>query len=148
MSSEITEFQGGYRWLSNFWLCPVDVSGVRYPSAEHAYQAAKTLDAGARLAIAGLASPGQAKRAGQQLELRPGWEQARKRIMLGVVVIKFTQNPHLGCQLAETGDALLEEGNRWHDNYWGACGCPRHMGLGLNYLGRILMMVRDIVRED
>src|SRR5262245_22740028 len=61
----ITEFQGEHRWLSNFWPCGVEFEGVMYPSAEHAYQAAKTLDEGARRRIAGLATAAEAKAAGR-----------------------------------------------------------------------------------
>ena len=40
----ITEFQNQHRFLSNFWRAEVVHEGIAYPSAEHAYQAAKTLD--------------------------------------------------------------------------------------------------------
>src|SRR4051812_21328901 len=43
--ARIAEFQGEYRFLSNFWPATVEFEGIRYPTAEHAYQAAKTLDA-------------------------------------------------------------------------------------------------------
>jgi N-glycosidase YbiA len=157
MAKEITQFQGEWRWLSNFWMCPVPVGGIVYPSSEHAYQASKVLDMAARAKIADMATPGEAKRAGQVLTLRPGWERAKKRVMLLVVLAKFSNNHDLARQLAATGDAYLEEGNTWHDFYWGVCrsyqddphpkNCPGY-GHGTNYLGRILTMVRDIVRED
>ena len=148
MASEITEFRGPWRFLSNFWACPVTISGITFPSSEHAYQAAKTLDRAKRAEVAVLATPGQAKRAGRLITIRPDWERVKKKVMLLVVIAKFTENPDLGKMLAETGDAYLEEGNDWHDNYWGACGCDQHIGSGLNWLGRILMMTRDIIRTD
>ena len=40
----INEFQGKYRFLSNFYPCDIVYEGIQYPSTEHAYQAAKTLD--------------------------------------------------------------------------------------------------------
>jgi ribA/ribD-fused uncharacterized protein len=101
-----------------------------------------------QLSIVQLVTPGEAKRYGRRIELRPDWEQVKKRVMLTVVLAKFTQNPDLARQLVATEDAYLEEGNHWHDNFWGACSCDDHAGDGLNYLGRILMMVRDIVRVD
>lgn len=148
MASEITQFRGEWRFLSNFWPSPVTLGKITFPTAEHAYQASKTLDQGARLAIAGLDTPGQAKRAGQKLQLRPDWERAKKRVMLLVVLAKFMDSPDLIRRLVATEEAYLEEGNTWHDNFWGACGCEQHIGEGLNYLGRILMMVRDIVKVD
>ena len=42
--ADVTEFQGEYRFLSNFWPAQVVFEGVTYPTSEHAYQAAKTLD--------------------------------------------------------------------------------------------------------
>lgn len=151
-ASAITEFQGEWRWLSNFWMCPVPIGGIVYPSSEHAYQASKVLDMNARAKIADMATPGEAKRAGQVLTLRTDWERSKKRVMLLVVLAKFSNNHDLARQLAATGAAMLIEGNHWHDNFWGSCACRRcgqgDCNNGLNYLGRILTMVRDIVRED
>ena len=39
---DIKEFQGEYRWLSNFWRCDVFIDGIRYDSSEAAFQAFKT----------------------------------------------------------------------------------------------------------
>ena len=40
----IKEFNGKYRFLSNFWECPVFHEGKVWASSEHAFQAMKTLD--------------------------------------------------------------------------------------------------------
>ena len=40
----INDFHNEYFFLSNFYSHPVVFEGVTYPSNEHAYQAAKTLD--------------------------------------------------------------------------------------------------------
>jgi len=37
----ICGFFGPYKWLSNFYKCPVLYQGIIYPSSENAYQAAK-----------------------------------------------------------------------------------------------------------
>lgn len=39
----IREFQGEYRFLSNFWPAKITFGDWTFPSAEHAYQAAKSL---------------------------------------------------------------------------------------------------------
>jgi predicted NAD-dependent protein-ADP-ribosyltransferase YbiA (DUF1768 family) len=49
----------------------------------------------------------------------------------------------LRAKLLATGTDFLEEGNFWHDNYWGQCSCQTHAGHGQNRLGYILMMVRS-----
>ena len=45
----INEFQGDYRFLSNFHPAEVEMDGIKYPSVEHAYQAAKSLDKDERI---------------------------------------------------------------------------------------------------
>lgn len=40
----IREFQGEHRFLSNFWPATLRFGDWVFPSAEHAYQAAKSLD--------------------------------------------------------------------------------------------------------
>lgn len=148
----IAGFKNEYRWASNFGPARLTIHSVEYPTAEHAYQAQKILDREARLRIAALESPGEAKRYGRHVELRPDWEHVKKIIMLQVVLAKFAQNEDLGRLLTATEDAMLIEANSWHDNFWGSCLCRRcgngDLNYGLNYLGRILMMVRDIVRVD
>jgi ribA/ribD-fused uncharacterized protein len=145
----IDRFQGEYRWLSNFGEGGVWLDGIYYSYAEHAYQASKSVDPSVRVSVAALNSPGEAKRAGRQLEARPDWEAVKKRVMLLVVLAKFIQNPELQQKLIETGGHALVEGNTWHDNYWGNCVCDRCSEVpGANWLGRILEHVRDVVTPD
>ena len=51
---------------------------------------------------------------------------------------KFSENEVLKDKLLETGDAILIEGNRYHDTYWGMVD-----GVGENKLGKILMRIRE-----
>ena len=138
--SKISDFRGEYRWLSNFHLVEVKLDGLPYPSTEHAYQAAKTLDIAERLMIQALPTCGQAKRTGQRLKLRDDWEQVKVEVMLDLQRQKYAV-PYLREKLLATGDAELVEGNTWGDRFWGVCG-----DTGLNWLGRLLMQVRDEVR--
>lgn len=138
--SKISDFRGEYRWLSNFHLVEVHLAGLPYPSTEHAYQAAKTLDATQRCAVRCAKTPGQAKRLGQTLKLRDDWEQVKIAVMLDLQRQKYKQ-PDLRTKLLATGDAELIEGNTWGDRFWGVC-----KGEGLNWLGRLLMQVRDEIR--
>lgn len=62
--------------------------------------------------------------------------------MHDIVRAKFEQNPDLRQKLLSTGSEELIEGNTWGDTFWGVC-----KGSGQNWLGRILMFVRDEVRE-
>ncbi|HEC65017.1 MAG TPA: NADAR family protein [bacterium] len=142
MLSKINSFQGEYRFLSNFWLVPIVFEGITFPSVEHAYQAAKTLEIGWRHRIASLQSPGKAKRVGRLSELREDWEDVKLDIMEQLVLSKFSLNNGLRFKLLETGGAELIEGNNWGDTYWG-----EHKGVGKNHLGKILMKVRYELRN-
>jgi N-glycosidase YbiA len=150
LPAPIAAFNGGYGFLSNFAPSPVVLDdGLRYPTAEHAFQAQKSGDIADRMHILHL-TPAEAKRAGRELDLVSDWNLIRKRVMSDVVMAKFWQNPRLGIRLIATGDADLIEGNYWHDNYWGDCACGRARCQvpGLNYLGQALMWVRAVLRED
>lgn len=104
----ITGFFGPYRWLSNFAPSPIDADGVTYPTAEHAYHAAKTLDPDERLGIARARTPAIAKRLGRSCALRPNWDATSTAVMLEVLAAKFA-DPDLGAQLLQTyGRELIE----------------------------------------
>lgn len=131
----IYSFKGEYRFLSNFWPAEVEFEGIKFPSVENAYQAAKTLDLEERKRLAAMTS-GQAKKAGKKLEIRPDWESVKVAVMENLVWQKF-QNAELMAMLKATGEKPLIEGNWWGDTFWGVC-----KDKGRNELGRILMQVR------
>jgi|TARA_Y100000310_G_scaffold263231_2_gene273305 hypothetical protein len=139
----ITEFQGKYRFLSNFWPATViGPSSIVYPTVEHAYQAAKTEDERQHWRIMHMNTPGMAKRAGRRLVMRSDWDEVKYDIMYELVKQKFFNNDELANSLMDTQDVPIIEGNMWHDNYWGSCHCSRHNGGGQNKMGGILMLVR------
>jgi ribA/ribD-fused uncharacterized protein len=119
-TKKIAEFQGEYRFLSNFYPATVIFEGITYPTAEHAYQSAKTTNMNERRRIAALATPADAKREGRALSpQRPDWEQVKFDVMERVVRDKFTRNAELREKLLATGDAYIEEGNTWNARIWG-----------------------------
>ena len=137
----IESFRGQYNFLSNFYPCEVEYDGLTYPSVEHAYQSAKTLDMSQRRRIAAEPTPAAAKAAGESLRYRPDWERVKYQVMLDCVRYKFSHHPELARLLLNTGDAYLEEGNTWHDRIWGV-----YQGKGTNWLGEVLMQVRAELR--
>jgi len=139
--AKIAQFQGEYRFLSNFYPATVEFEGITYPTVEHAYQSAKTLDMAERKRIAALPTPSDAKREGRKLKLRDDWETAKFDVMERCVRYKFTHDDQLRAKLLATGDAILEEGNDWGDQIWGTVN-----GVGENRLGKILMKVRAELR--
>lgn len=139
-------FTGQLSFLSNFdttpfWCPPLNVQAR---SAEHAFNALKTLDRKAQIEVLTQASPAMAKRIGRRVPLRPDWNAgARVWAMQAVLAAKFAV-PQLRERLTATGDQLLVETNYWHDNFWGDCRCGRAgcAAPGKNMLGELLMALR------
>lgn len=168
----IDSFQGSYRFLSNFWPVPSGIlyENVRYPAVENAYVAAKIgatvrglrdADDRFRRACAELVTmkPGDAKRVGRKFPVVPTWEMGHgglKLIVMGQFVREKFSPPNsvLVQQLLDTGDSELIEGNTWGDKFWGrrdpvrmATGWGMSGGIGLNHLGKILMVRRAELRK-
>jgi ribA/ribD-fused uncharacterized protein len=142
----INRFYGPYRWLSNFWNVPVKLGDIVYPSTENAYQAAKTFDMNQRAQFINV-NAGRAKRLGRTVTMRPDWNEVKLSIMADLTAQKYAQEP-LTTWLLDTGDQRLVEGNYWHDNFWGDCGCVHCKDkLGANNLGRLIMATREELRR-
>ena len=135
-------FDGKYAFLSNFSPSPIVFDCVTYPTVEHFFQALKSLNRDERRSIAAAASPGKAKRMGRQVKLREDWEDIKLDVMREGLRLKF-KDPKLKAKLLATGDAYLEEGNTWHDTYWGVCN-----GIGQNHLGLLLMEIREELQNQ
>jgi ribA/ribD-fused uncharacterized protein len=141
---EIKGFYKEYRYLDNFFVRLFDYDGKTYPTVEHAFQAAKTLNPEMKESIRKAATPAEAKFLGRQAIIRPDWESIKYQIMFDVVKAKFEQHPDLMRKLLDTGSAYLEETNRHHDNTWGNCVCDKCINIeAINWLGEILMRIRN-----
>lgn len=141
----ITSFEGEFEFLSNFYSVIIVHDEKLWKTSEHLFQSMKTVNPFQKDFIFQAPTPGQAKRRGKQVPLRKDWEYIKRDVMKLVVVKKFLQNPKLLEKLLNTGNALLIEGNNWHDNEWGNCACDSCKDIeGKNMLGKILMEIRDI----
>ena len=132
-------------YMSNFYKAKIVLDGKEWPSTEHYYQAQKSLDPVVREQIRTAPSSGEAARLGRACKVRDDWEQIKRGVMYKCVYAKFTQNPHLSFALLATGNAKLVEktsGTVRPDSVWG----DGYYGEGENWLGIILMIVRDILR--
>jgi len=136
----IKEFTNEYRFLSNFHISEVRFEGVKYPTIEHAFQAAKTLDKEERKMIGIETTPGRAKRAGQRVTLREDWDKVKISIMLDLIRQKFKNDYILKNKLLATGNQMLVEGNTWNDTFW---GMDLKTNRGQNNLGKLLTKVRE-----
>lgn len=148
-TTAIRGFQGEHRWLSNFWECwLVDPkTGTEFRSVEHAFQWAKftgvdTPEAAELRRQIPLTTAGNAKRLARTHPCRPDWNAIRVEVMTRLLRRKFRPGSHLAEKLLATGGADLVEDNTWGDTFWGIC-----RGEGLNTLGKLLMQVRDELRE-
>lgn len=131
----IKQFQNEYRWLSNFWLTDIVIGSKLYRSAEHYYQACKALNEETHEIIRKLEKPSDAKRYAKNIK----WNIDKIKVMEKTVFEKFNQNEELKKKLILTYPEILQEGNYWHDTFWGV---DLKTGIGDNRLGKILMEVR------
>lgn len=151
LQPEIRSFSEDYRWLSNFWVAPIELTafGERwsFSSTEQVFQMAKleftelNLEEQRELfaEVASLETPGQSKRFGRKIPALDvdSWNRARDRAMAQVLLAKFSQHADLRSKLLALKGYYLEEGNHWGDRYWGVDGT------GKNRLGELLMELRD-----
>lgn len=133
----INGFFGEFRFLSNFYPAQVIFEGYVYPTVEHAYQAAKTLDEDERKQIRYAKTPKTAKALGYKVKLRPNWDDIRVDVMRDLLEKKFSIEEFKHALMTTQGYVLIER-NYWGDVFWGVCD-----GVGENVLGRLLMSIRD-----
>lgn len=143
----IKEFQGDYRFLSNFWVTPVRYRGRVYKSVEHAFQSQKFPEhPNIQEKIESSSLAADAKRIAKENkdQIREDWKIINLQLMHELVKNKFQQNPVLRRNLLGTGYQYLQEGNHWRDDFWGV---RLDTGEGRNNLGKILMRVREELRN-
>lgn len=145
--NEISSFYGEHWFLSNFCSSELIYKGEKFATAEHAFQAHKATNEKDFKMIQNASVPGMAKYLARRIKLRAGWDNVKYMIMLDIVRAKF-KNKKLADKLLATGDKKLTEGNTWHDVIWGKCICSRCKHKGKNWLGEILMRVRDEIRSE
>eukprot|EP00927_Polykrikos_kofoidii_P031642 TRINITY_DN27181_c0_g1_i1.p1 TRINITY_DN27181_c0_g1~~TRINITY_DN27181_c0_g1_i1.p1 ORF type:complete len:670 (+),score=63.20 TRINITY_DN27181_c0_g1_i1:85-2010(+) len=144
----IETFNGPHKWLSNFSWSTVDFEGERYPSVEHAFQAAKLKTNGERRSRGFTRADltfGEAKRLGRQVPLRDDWREIREDVMYACLESKFA-DPVLRSKLLATGDRKLIDGHSGSpDLIWGY-HIPSQAGE--NRLGKLLMDLRSHLRSE
>ncbi len=131
-------------WLSNFSPHGFELSGLRWPSVEHYYQAQKYPGNPVAARIRAAEKPAIARKIGQDrsLSVRPDWNEAKTQVMARAVGAKFEQNRALREKLLATGAAELIHFSK-SDPFWGR----DRDGKGENRLGEILMALREELRR-
>jgi len=147
LSMIIKEFQGEYRWLSNFYPCNIEYEGIAFDSVEKAYQSAKTNDLKLREEISLLSSPGKAKRffKNRLEDVREDWNEVNLGVMRELLHKKFVENDYFRRKLLSTGNSEIQEGNFWGDVHYGV---DLRTGEGKNLLGKMIMKIRKEIREE
>jgi N-glycosidase YbiA len=129
--------------FSNFAAFPIEIDGQKWPTSEHYFQAQKFADPERQEKIRTTPSPMIAARLGRdrKARLRSDWEAVKLDVMRAAVRAKFTQHKDIREILLSTGNAEIIE-HTTNDRYWGDGGD----GHGQNWLGRILMEIREELR--
>lgn len=158
-----------YNEFSNYYIAKFQINGETYSSVEAYYQSQKFNHPTASVhekefaSIIAKAKPSIAKYMAQLniahtprysylakleptmrkykelgVKIDPQWEERKLKVMYLAVYCKFSQNEHLKALLLSTGNKILAE-NSPYDTFW---GCR-----GTNHLGKILMTVRDELRN-
>lgn len=133
-----------YGEFSNFAAFTFQLDGKRWPTSEHYFQAQKFVDEAYQEKIRTANSPMTAAQLGRSREfpLRSDWESVKVEVMRRAVQAKFASHEELTKLLLSTGDEqIIEDAAR--DDFWG-CGAA---GNGKNWLGRLLMELREQLRE-
>lgn len=139
--------QDPYGCFSNFSLHSIDLQGQTWPTSEHYYQAQKyqgTPHQALCEEIRQASTPEAAAAIGRNplYTEQDNWDVIKPEIMYTAVRTKFLTHPVIQAELLSTGDERIVE-NSPLDPYWG-CGAD---GKGHNQLGKILMQVRQEIRQ-
>ena len=122
-----------------------ELDGVEWPSVEHYYQAMKFEPGELRESIRSADHPGEASKLAKanRKRVRKDWSKVREVMMTRAVYTKCRAHQAVTDALLATGDQEIVE-NSMFDYFW---GCGRD-GRGNNAFGKVLMAVRDKLREE
>lgn len=134
-----------YGEFSNFSPYNIILRGTTWNTSEHYFQARKFKDVDLIFKVMDAPTPMEAARIGRDRnnKIREEWESIKLDIMKEAVYAKFTQHRNLKDLLLSTGNEELVEASPY-DSFWG----EGEDGKGLNHLGKILMEVREQIRQE
>ena len=78
-----------------------------------------------------------------KIGIREDWDTVKNEIVLKVTASRFFQNDDLKEKLLATEGKELIYSNNVDEHYWGVCN-----GVGKNTYGKILMEIRDYLKEE
>ncbi len=140
---KIPHYETSYFLFSNFSPHAIFYKGVLYSTLEHAFQAQKFLDEKIREEVRNASSPLMAFKIGRSSPgKRDDWNEAKMNVMHELLKVKVEQHEEVRQKLLETGDEEIIEENP-NDSFWGA----GNDGKGENYIGKLLMKVREELKR-
>lgn len=156
MDKAIIRFRGKNNFLSNMHTLPVPIQVeldnklYKFKSVENAYQACKASRSLYRyfeyhelMEKFERCSPPESKRMGSHVYMEVS-KFDRVEIMRKLLELKF-QIPQMKELLQQTCEVKLYEGNSWGDKFWGVNQVTLE---GKNMLGKLLMQIRDGVKQE
>ena len=131
--------------LSAYSRFGFELDGAEWPSVEHYYQGMKFEEGELRESILAADHPAQAAKLAKASKklVRKDWKQIRQVMMTRAVYTKCRTHQAIADKLLATGDRQIVE-TSMYDYYW---GCGRD-GRGYNTFGKVLMSVRDKLRQE
>lgn len=144
----IVGFKGYFDFMNLEYQCPVYFEGDLYPSAAHAYHAAKSNDEKVRKRFQKMPMIKEMRMLAETLPEPEDWKLKRLGVMEIVNRDKFRRNKELREKLSTTLEReLINEINNENDRedslFWGVIGDQ-----GQNQLGRVLEKIRHDMREN
>ena len=132
-----------YGAFSNLSKHPFTLDQVWYPTAEHAFQAAKFVGTAHAETIRRQRGGKDAARMGRDLRalVRADWDEVREVELRRILLAKFTAHESLQALLVGTGDEPIEFASPM-DSFWGM----GRDGSGQNRFGFLLVQLRGILR--
>ena len=147
MNEEIRFYRasGKYGFLSNLYNKEITFEEQIFRNSEEAYQYGKPKDRATAEWIISAPKPHLCAIAAHSLlvfDITPNWNKTKVDRMYRVLKAKFTHE-ELKSMLLNTGNATLIEDSK-ADAFWGV----GKKGTGKNMLGKLLMQVREEIREE
>lgn len=141
----IPYYETSYFAFHNFSAHAIEIDGVIYPTAEHAFHAFKFEDDVLRQKIIECKSPIAAYKLGKELkpQRRSDWDEIKVEVLTNIIRYKAQQNPDVKEALLLSGNEKIAEVNP-NDDFWGT----GPDGQGMNHTGKILMKIRDELRAS
>jgi ribA/ribD-fused uncharacterized protein len=144
-SGDTVLFNGPRDPLSNLYMTPINIWGIKFESTEHAYNYRKAVEMSQFATAEDIRNAGtshEAMHIAKRVNTDDRWLNMKQNVMYELLKVKLSQCAAFQRSLAASKGKMLTE-NTTH-NYWGR----GRSGEGLNMLGRLLMTLRDSEAES